>query len=35
MNLGICYFPNSGLQLVGYTDADWAGNADDTKNTFG
>ncbi|XP_022864057.1 uncharacterized protein LOC111384068 [Olea europaea var. sylvestris] len=35
VDLGIFYSRNSNLDLVGYSDADWAGNADDRKSTTG
>ncbi|XP_022895213.1 uncharacterized protein LOC111409392 [Olea europaea var. sylvestris] len=35
VDLGIFYSRNSNLDLVGYSDVDWAGNADDRKNTTG
>jgi len=35
INYGICFSRETNLVLSGYSDADWAGNADDRKNTFG
>jgi hypothetical protein len=32
---GICYYRETNLVIVGYSDADWAGNADDRKSTSG
>ncbi|XP_022883335.1 uncharacterized protein LOC111400129 [Olea europaea var. sylvestris] len=32
VDLGIFYSRNSNLDLAGYSDADWAGNADDRKS---
>ncbi|XP_037491716.1 secreted RxLR effector protein 161-like [Jatropha curcas] len=29
------YYQGGNLQLRGYTDADWAGDADERKSTFG
>ncbi|XP_022857237.1 uncharacterized protein LOC111378298 [Olea europaea var. sylvestris] len=34
-DLGIFYSRSSNLDLAGYSDADWAGNADDRKSTTG
>ncbi len=33
-NVGICYSKDSG-DIIGYTDADWAGDLDDRKSTSG
>ena len=33
-NKGILYTRNENLNLVGYTDADWAGDRDDNKSTY-
>ncbi|XP_031091110.1 secreted RxLR effector protein 161-like [Ipomoea triloba] len=35
IEFGIWYSNESNTQLVGFTDADWAGNVDDRKNTSG
>ncbi|XP_042962617.1 secreted RxLR effector protein 161-like [Carya illinoinensis] len=35
VNYGIWYSRDSNLSLVGYSDVDWAGNADDRKSTIG
>ncbi|XP_031101945.1 secreted RxLR effector protein 161-like [Ipomoea triloba] len=35
LELGIWYSSESSTQLVGFTDADWAGNIDDRKSTSG
>jgi hypothetical protein len=35
LNHGIFYSQNTNLNIVGYSDADWAGNADDRKITSG
>lgn len=35
VDLGIFYSRNSNLDLTGYSDVDWAGNADDRKSTTG
>ncbi|XP_059436678.1 uncharacterized mitochondrial protein AtMg00810-like [Corylus avellana] len=35
VNFGICFSNNTNLELVGYSDANWAGNADDRKSTSG
>ncbi|XP_022881035.1 uncharacterized protein LOC111398353 [Olea europaea var. sylvestris] len=35
VDLGIFYSRDSNLDLAGYFDADWAGNADDRKSTSG
>ena len=32
---GIFYSKNDNLDLIGYTDADWAGDRDDRKSTLG
>ena len=32
---GLLYRTGTTVQLVGYTDADWAGNAADRRSTFG
>ena len=32
---GILYMKNGGLQLEGYTDADWAGSVVDRRSTSG
>ncbi|CAM8908373.1 unnamed protein product [Rhodiola kirilowii] len=32
---GLCYTKDSNSCLVGYCDADWAGNAEDRKSTSG
>ena len=34
-NKGIFYSKNDNLDLIGYTDADWAGDGDDRKSTSG
>ena len=34
-NKGVLYSKNDNLDLIGYTDADWAGNRDDRKSTSG
>ncbi|XP_057515578.1 secreted RxLR effector protein 161-like [Amaranthus tricolor] len=34
-NKGVFYSKNDNLDLVGYTDADWAGDRDDRKSTSG
>ena len=31
---GILYTFDSNVEIVGYSDADWAGNIDDCKGTF-
>jgi hypothetical protein len=33
VNYGICFSRETNLVLVGYSDADWAGNAEDRKST--
>ena len=33
--LGIYYSFDSNYEIAGYTDADWVGNVDDRKSTFG
>jgi hypothetical protein len=33
VNFGICFSQNTNLELVGYSDADWARNMDDRKST--
>jgi hypothetical protein len=35
VNHGILYSTSNNLQLVGYTDSDFAGNIDDKSNTYG
>jgi hypothetical protein len=35
LSYGIWYSRETNLVVVGYSDADWAGNADDRKSTFG
>jgi hypothetical protein len=35
VNYGICFSKETNLVLTGYSDADWAGNADDRKSTSG
>ncbi|XP_019173231.1 PREDICTED: uncharacterized protein LOC109168701 [Ipomoea nil] len=35
INYGIWYSSDTNLNLAGYSDADWAGNADDRKSTSG
>lgn len=35
VDYGILYSRDSKLDLAGYSDVDWAGNADDRKNTSG
>jgi len=35
VNYGICFSRETNLVLAGYSDADWAGNADDRKSTSG
>jgi len=35
INYGICFSRETNLMLAGYSDADWAGNADDRKSTSG
>jgi hypothetical protein len=35
LNYGLRYASNSDVQLHGFTDSDWAGNAHDRKSTFG
>ncbi|XP_022860417.1 uncharacterized protein LOC111380966 [Olea europaea var. sylvestris] len=35
VDLGIFYSRDSNLDLAGYSDADWARNADDRKSTYG
>lgn len=35
VNYGICFSRETNLVLAGYSDADWAGNADDSKSTSG
>jgi hypothetical protein len=35
LNYGLRYVSNNDVQLQGYTDSDWAGNADDIKSTSG
>jgi hypothetical protein len=35
VNYGICFSRETNLVLEGYSDADWAGNADDRKSTSG
>jgi hypothetical protein len=35
VNYGICFSGETNLVLAGYSDADWAGNADDRKSTSG
>jgi hypothetical protein len=35
INYGICFSRETNLVLTGYSDADWAGNADDRKSTSG
>jgi hypothetical protein len=35
VNYGIWYSRDTNLELAGYSDADWAGNADDRKSTSG
>jgi hypothetical protein len=34
-NFGVYFSRYTNLELVGYSDADWAGNADDRKSTYG
>jgi hypothetical protein len=34
-NFGVYYSRDTNLELAGYSDADWAGNADDRKSTSG
>lgn len=34
-NYGIWYSPTSTMQLIGFTDSDWAGFVDDRKSTSG
>ena len=34
-NKGVLYSKNDNLDLIGYTDADWAGDRDDRKSTSG
>ena len=34
-NKGVFYAKNDNLDLIGYTDADWAGDRDDRKSTSG
>jgi phage anti-repressor protein len=35
VNYGICFSRETNLVLAGYSDGDWAGNADDRKSTSG
>jgi hypothetical protein len=35
VNYGICFSRETNLVLAGYSDANWAGNADDRKSTSG
>lgn len=35
INYGIWFSNNTNMNLAGFSDADWAGNADDQKSTFG
>jgi hypothetical protein len=35
VNYGICFSRETNPMLAGYSDADWAGNADDRKSNFG
>ena len=35
VDYGLDYRRSGGVDLVGFTDSDWAGNASDQKSTFG
>ena len=35
LDYGICYSKDSNVSLAGFSDTDWAGNADDKKSTSG